>query len=149
MISQRGPSIDPWGTPHVMFVCSWRLYLNHITRTSCLSTRNMSANLMLSFLTCRHGDWQHGGVGPAGGGCSGESEGGHVAASPPSEREEAEQPNPAGSILRWHRQETLRATLTGTQRWDHGALVILKVTLLQIGRKVLFFSSQDEILQVN
>lgn len=49
---------------------------------------------------CRHGDRQHAGVGSAGGGRAREGEGGHDEAPPPSEREEAEQPDPAGSILR-------------------------------------------------
>lgn len=83
---------------------------------------------LTSLLTCRHGDRQHAGVRSAGGGRPGEGEGGHVEASPPSEREEPEEPDPAGSILRRHRQETLRPPFTGTQRWDRGALVILIFT---------------------
>lgn len=83
---------------------------------------------MSSLLTCRHGDWQHAGIGSAGGERSGEGEGGHVEASPPSERKEVQQPNTTGSVLRWHRQKTLRPPSVGPQRWDHGAPVTVKLS---------------------
>lgn len=52
-----------------------------------------------STLSHRHGDRQHGGVGAAGGECQSEGEGGHVEEAPPPEREETQQPHPAGALL--------------------------------------------------
>lgn len=48
----------------------------------------------------RHGDRQHGGLGPAEGGAALQGAGGHAEEAPPPEREEAQQSHPAGPLHR-------------------------------------------------
>lgn len=69
---------------------------------------------MLWFL--RYDHRQHGGEHSAGRVSDGESSGSHAEAPSPPEREEAQQPHPAGSLHRRHRQETFRPPPAGEER---------------------------------